>query len=394
MTDTIHASLTGENLRELKAACYGEVAGILNGLAPRETVRIPDSYEWLSLVIPRAFTAALFGEKNNPFAGRNDDNDKGIRAIWEFDKGVAVLALDRFPGLIVPKAVEARRYLWDLIAPYYEAELWRGEDVSAIIRNRAEKVTREGVPWTVLARTEINIPWAAVTNTVPDLFWLMVHVFSRPSSALERFRAEVAELTTFSVDKDKDGRRTATIDAEQLEKKPYVSAVYWETHRLYNENLGNRRVMRDTVLRDPDADNGGREYRLEKGVNVQWATGAAHRDEGLWGPDADEWRPERWLETSSLEKKKIMAMKARIFPFGGGRNLCPGRAFAISEALGLVAVLAAGFDLEGVRVPDKVTAARMGAAMRRPEWGPEKDASSMGIRRRVGYEDVVWGFKF
>ena len=76
--------------------------------------------------------------------------------------------------------------------------------------------------------------------------------------------------------------------------------------------------------------------------------------------------------------------------FGGGKNLCPGRAFAIGESLGLISALALGFEIEGAEVPE-VTAPTPGGAMRRPVWGTVDP--SVKIRRRSGYEDVTWSFK-
>ncbi|KAK4456224.1 cytochrome P450 [Podospora aff. communis PSN243] len=374
MTDTIHSALAGENVKVMKVACYREVAGMLNGLAREVTVEVGDVYEWLRAVVPRAFMRALFGERN-PFG------DEAVRALWDFDAGVAALALNVMPSVIASKAYKARQVLWDTVFSFYEAECWRNEDVSPLMRMRAEKLTRDGVPWDAIAKIEINIPWASVTNTVPDLFWMLVNVFSKPH-ILERFRAEAAELTTITV--DAKGKRVACIDADQLLEKPYINAVYWETHRLYNENICNRRVMADTTIRDP---TDGREYFLEKGINVQFANGSPHRNLLTWGSDADVYRPERWLEVTSAEEK---AMRSSLFPFGGGRNLCPGRSFAISESLGLMSALAQGFEIEGVKVPD-VAGPTPGGAMRTPAWATGDPAVT--IRRRVGFEDLMWSFK-
>ncbi|KAK0623481.1 cytochrome P450 [Immersiella caudata] len=374
MTDTVHAALAGGNVKIMKAACYRELAEGLNGLAKEGPVEVGNSYDWLALVVPRAFLRALFG-KNNPF------DDRAIQALWDFDAGVAALALNMMPSVVASKAYKARQILWDKIFPFYEAESWRGDDVSPLLRMRGDKLLRDGVPWDAIAKIEINIPWASVTNTVPDLFWILVNVFSKPH-ILEKFRAEAAELTTITA--DANGTRVACVDADQLVEKPYINAVYWETHRLYNEILANRRVMADTTIRDP---TDGREYFLEKGINVQFATGSPHRNPQTWGSDADMYRPERWFEATSAEEK---TMRASLFPFGGGRNLCPGRSFAISESLGLMSALAQGFDIEGVKVPG-VTAPTPGGAMRRPVWGSVDPA--VRIRRRSGFEDVLWTFK-
>ncbi|KAK0738476.1 monooxygenase-like protein [Schizothecium vesticola] len=376
METTIHAALAGEKLRAMKAACYREVARIVNDeYGPgKGAVRIADPMAWLEEVIPRAFTRALFG-RGNPFG------KEAIRAIWDFDASVGILALGIAPRLLAPKGYAARRLLQDTITPWYEAGRWRDEDVSALLHDRAAKVEREAtVPMSTLCRTEINIPWASVTNTVPDMFWLLLNVFSRPR-VLARFREEAEELVT--VVEEGGGRRRATVAADRLMDKAYIASTYWETHRLYNDNIGNRRVMRDTVLRDT---TDGREYFLKKGINVQLAVGPSHRDPAIWGPDADEFRPERWLGATGAEEKRL---RAALIPFGGGRNLCPGKSFAISEALGMLAVWVVGYDVEGAQVP-RDTAAPMANTMRKPDWGGKDPAITM--KRREEWEDVEWGF--
>jgi hypothetical protein len=77
MTQTIHASLSGEKLRSLKAACYRELAKTIRSEFPTgsEPVVIPHLYAWLLDRVPLAFTAALFGEKN-PF------DSEAIKNIW------------------------------------------------------------------------------------------------------------------------------------------------------------------------------------------------------------------------------------------------------------------------------------------------------------------------
>lgn len=301
----------------------------------------------------------------------------------DFDASVGILALGFAPRLLAPKGYAARKLLHETITPWYEAERWRDDDVSPLLHDRAAKVEREAtVPMSTLCKTEINVPWASVTNTVPDMFWLLLNVFSRPR-VLARFREEAMELVTVEDGAGEGGRRRATVDADRLMDKAYIASTYWETHRLYNDNIGNRRVMKDTVLRDT---TDGREHLLKEGINVQLPVGPSHHDPAVWGPDAEEFRPERWLEAVGPEEKKL---RAALIPFGGGRNLCPGKSFAISEALGMLAVWVIGYDVEGAQVPRDV-AAPMANALRRPDWEGKDPAITM--RRREGWEDVEWAF--
>ena len=79
--------------------------------------------------------------------------------------------------------------------------------------------------------------------------------------------------------------------------------------------------------------------------------------------------------------------------FGGGNNICPGRHFAQTEVLGLVALFVAGFEIKN---------AGGGGEYERPPYEdfklmmavikPGKDVDVM-ISRRKGYENVEWAFE-
>ncbi|KAJ9623832.1 hypothetical protein H2204_011018 [Knufia peltigerae] len=60
---------------------------------------------------------------------------------------------------------------------------------------------------------------------------------------------------------------------------------------------------------------------LEVAVNG-WVV---HRDKSVFGHDADEYRPERWLEPNAKE------MQRHMYQFGGGSHLCLGRNLALLE---------------------------------------------------------------
>jgi cytochrome P450 len=50
----------------------------------------------------------------------------------------------------------------------------------------------------------------------------------------------------------------------------------------------------------------------------------------LWGPDADIFRPERWLEDVTKEKREEMVMASDIV-FSSGKYLCLGKQVALME---------------------------------------------------------------
>jgi len=54
------------------------------------------------------------------------------------------------------------------------------------------------------------------------------------------------------------------------------------------------------------------------------------RSKDLWGPDADEFDPERWLDLERI--KKVIANPFMFIPFHAGPRICLGQNFALNEA--------------------------------------------------------------
>ncbi len=77
----------------------------------------------------------------------------------------------------------------------YEARHDQDPDASAFVKNRAGAKRRIGANVADLATSEAAIPWLSLTNTIPWLAWVFVHVFSRPAYA-ERVRQDAPEATS------------------------------------------------------------------------------------------------------------------------------------------------------------------------------------------------------
>lgn len=73
-----------------------------------------------------------------------------------------------------------------------------------------------------------------------------------------------------------------------------------------------------------------------------------HRDETAWGPDPDEFRPERRLEIS----KTAQRLAFEYMPFGGGRRICPAMALVLGELAYIVVSFALQFREIRTLTPD------------------------------------------
>jgi len=108
---------------------------------------------------------------------------------------------------------------------------------------------------------------------------------------------------------------------EILKDMPYLKAVLDETLRLYPPVPSNiKQAVQDDMI------PGG--YFVSKGTEVQFNAYTIHRSKTLWGKDAEEFKPERWLAEDFA--KKIHPYQ--YLPFHAGPRLCLGMNMAFLEA--------------------------------------------------------------
>ncbi|KAJ5289018.1 Oxidoreductase FAD/NAD(P)-binding [Penicillium angulare] len=135
------------------------------------------------------------------------------------------------------------------------------------------------------------------------------------------------------------GKRKITVD--DMSKLPYINAVMRETLRLRSTVPINGIHAHPTKNKEDPVTLGGGKYVLHKDEQILLVLSKLHRDPKVWGPDAEEFKPERMLD-ENFEKLPKNAWK----PFGNGMRGCIGRAFAWQEALLVVAMLLQNFSFQ------------------------------------------------
>jgi cytochrome P450 len=93
------------------------------------------------------------------------------------------------------------------------------------------------------------------------------------------------------------------------------------THPVVPAN--SRYAIRDTVLPLGGGVDGKSPLFVPKGTMVGYNTYVMHRRTDLYGPDANEYIPERWA---------TLRPGWEYLPFNGGPRICLGQQYALTEA--------------------------------------------------------------
>lgn len=102
------------------------------------------------------------------------------------------------------------------------------------------------------------------------------------------------------------------------------SLTYHQALRIHSvAGISGKGAEVDTVLPRGGGPEGKSPIFVPKGAVVIYSTYAQHRRKDLFGPDAHEFRPERW---------ESLRPGWNYVPFNGGPRICPGQQYALTEA--------------------------------------------------------------
>lgn len=150
------------------------------------------------------------------------------------------------------------------------------------------------------------------------------------------------ELSTVSTD-------SPTMD--DLNALPYLDAVVRETLRLHCPVSANSRVATsDDVLplEKPVIDRNGKAHyhlRIVKGQNIGIPIALINTSEEIWGEDALEFNPSRWISVPRAAGG-IPGVWGNVLTFSKGPGACIGYRFSIVEIKALLFTLVRAFDID------------------------------------------------
>jgi benzoate 4-monooxygenase len=120
----------------------------------------------------------------------------------------------------------------------------------------------------------------------------------------------------------------------QVKELPYLEAVIKETMRIHStSSLGLPRL----IPPGPGVDICGHHFSQGTALSVPAYT--IHHSTEIWGPDADEFKPERWANLTERQKEAFI-------PFSYGPRACVGRNVAEMELALVVSTVFRRYEFE------------------------------------------------
>ncbi|KZS96604.1 cytochrome P450 [Sistotremastrum niveocremeum HHB9708] len=169
-------------------------------------------------------------------------------------------------------------------------------------------------------------------TTATSLSWTVAELSSKPAIQ-NKLRAEIVAAFPEESDFDLDSHPSY----DEINSLPYLDGVVKEALRLYPTIQFVKRaaakdntvipLSEDITLRDGSVV---REVRLNKGDNIDVPIAGLQRDPKLWGEDALEFDPERWMD-GRTSKIRLPGVVQNLMAFMGGAHGCIGYKFAIAE---------------------------------------------------------------
>ncbi|PCH42156.1 cytochrome P450 [Wolfiporia cocos MD-104 SS10] len=179
------------------------------------------------------------------------------------------------------------------------------------------------------------------------------------------------------------------LEYDQLVQLPYLDAVCRETLRLAPSPAGfcsltpSTRPTQDVVLplSKPIRGMDGtwmQEIPIPRGTDLFMGIWGSNRNKELWGDDAMEWKPERWLSPlpRALVDAPIPGVATHLMTFLGGGRSCIGFKFAELNMKVILSVLIRAFKFEPSGKPIVWNV----ALVRYPTVGTESNVAELPIK--------------
>ncbi|TFK22368.1 cytochrome P450 [Coprinopsis marcescibilis] len=221
---------------------------------------------------------------------------------------------------------------------------WDGKDIiSLLLKGNMAATESERITDEEIAAQLSTLVFAAM-DTTSNTLARTLELLSQHKDVQERLRQEVTEARAEGGD----------LAYHELDTLPYLDAVCREVLRLHPViTFLLRTPTKDMTLplHKPVtlADGSITDHILvSKGQDIMIGMMASNRNPELWGPDADEFKPERWLSPlpQAVQDAPSAGVYSHLLTFIGGQRGCIGFKFAILEMKVILSVLLESLKFE------------------------------------------------
>ncbi|THG93595.1 hypothetical protein EW026_g7680 [Hermanssonia centrifuga] len=266
-------------------------------------------------------------------------------------------------------------------------QVGEGKDIMSILLRQNMKIEdSEKLPEHELLAQMSTFVFAA-TDTTSNALARIFDLLAQHQHVQDKLRQEILE----SCDSE-DGTFT-DLSYDKLVELPYLDAVCRETLRLYPPvSFVTREAERDIVLplSEPIQGVDGtpmKEILVPNGTTVIIGIRACNRNKAIWGEDALEWKPDRWLDSvpGSVKEARVPGIYANLMTFLGGGRACIGFKFSQLEMKVVLAVLLHSFKF----LPSSKGIVWNFAGISYPTVSPVDKKPSMPMRIEPIFRNVV-----
>lgn len=221
---------------------------------------------------------------------------------------------------ITSEAKRCAKIASDFADPYVQLALDRtanektGDDKPRYIF--AEAIAKETRDPEVIKQQLLSIMIAGRDTSASLLSYLFRHLVHQPE-IFTRLRSEI--ISTFGTYSNPE-----EITFASLKSCNYLQNCINETLRMDTTvPINTRNAVRDTTLPRGGGPDGSQPVFVPKGRVIDFSTHVMHHRKDLWGPDADEFKPERFQGRRHGWE---------FLPFAAGPRICLGQQMAIITA--------------------------------------------------------------
>ncbi|EPQ32060.1 uncharacterized protein PFL1_00258 [Pseudozyma flocculosa PF-1] len=293
-----------------------------------KAVKFADDFDYAQRVMDERFTDP-FSTFTEPFSAQGRKMRKTIKDLHSFCYKIIDLRMEaNSRGDAQGASGKGGK---DLLALFMEQNLSR-EDLLPVV---------------------LNFLIAGRDTTAQALSWLFWEFYKKPE-CVERCRQEIHEKLGSGA-----GYRHMTYD--DLGTLVYTQACLYEALRLHPSVPKNlKKAVKDDVIRPyaqpldgsekaPNAIESAKlpDLVIKAGESVLWSDYAMGRMPEVWGPDCEEFKPERFIENNDDGSQSIKTYSQYLFhAFNAGPRLCLGQTLATYEGCAVVAELVGNFNVK------------------------------------------------